>query len=389
MDGRIKPDLCAPGTNLPAPRSQSTSSKGWGLASPLPHYMYLGGTSIATGAAGGFTALLREAWQRELGGRAPSGPALKALAILGAQPVSKRGQNAPEPRWVAGFGRMTLQESIPCEDGPRISLLDESDPGLLTGEARRITVSTPVDGPFKAVLAWYDAPGEALINDLNLSLSGDGDAEVWGNHAVGETGAPDRTNNVEVIEIGNLRAGLHTLEVLAHNIPVPPQPFALAIRSTAGTVVSGTHASDAVPVPPAPSPPPPIDETPSDAEDAVPVLVASIAGIGSASAKRFGEAGILTVDDLLRAEPHALTAASGNQYPLVAPKIELLKHLRRTGLPEGIGPELPLSAVASEAPPEGVSVASWSSGRPQLLPLLLIFDQSRWRSIRIGHLCFG
>jgi serine protease AprX len=37
-DGRIKPDLCAPGTNLAAPRSQRCRGSGWGLASPPPYY---------------------------------------------------------------------------------------------------------------------------------------------------------------------------------------------------------------------------------------------------------------------------------------------------------------------------------------------------------------
>ena len=54
-DGRRKPDVCAPGTNLVGPRSSVATGRGWGLASPAPHYVVDGGTSAAVAAAAGAT----------------------------------------------------------------------------------------------------------------------------------------------------------------------------------------------------------------------------------------------------------------------------------------------------------------------------------------------
>ena len=62
-DGRIKPDVCAPGTDIVGPRSSLATGRGWGLVDPAPHYMVDGGTSVAVAVAGGFCALLRQAWR--------------------------------------------------------------------------------------------------------------------------------------------------------------------------------------------------------------------------------------------------------------------------------------------------------------------------------------
>lgn len=223
LDGRIKPDLCAPGTNLAATRSTATAARGWGLASPLPWYQYLGGTSMATGVVAGAAAVVRQQWRIHLG-HAPAGAALKALLIFGARPVRRRDDAAPESRHRAGFGRLWLAGSLPGPEGP--SLLEDAD-GLDTGMQRRLAWQGP--GRLRAVLCWYDAPGEALINDLDLVvLDSHGNIVAWGNHPAGETGTPDRVNNVECID-RDLGPGTFTVQIRAVNVPLGPQPWALAI----------------------------------------------------------------------------------------------------------------------------------------------------------------
>lgn len=86
LDGRIKPDLCAPGTNLAAARSAVSPSRGWGLANPLPWYQYLGGTSMWTRSGRG-------------GGRGAA-PALASGAGRGAGWC--RAQGLADPRRAAG-----------------------------------------------------------------------------------------------------------------------------------------------------------------------------------------------------------------------------------------------------------------------------------------------
>ena len=223
-DGRTKPDLCAPGTNLAAPKSQKCAGMGWGLADPLPHYMYDGGTSTATGVAGGLVALVRQAWREASPGGAPSGAALKAILILGAQPVRGRAGFPQTLPYEAGYGRLNLAASLPQQPGAKISLFGEGDAGLKTGDERTYRVDVPASARVRAVLCWYDAAGERLINDLDLALTAADGSAVPGTSAV-----PDRTNTVEVLEVRNLPAGPYVFKVTGFNVPASPQTFALAV----------------------------------------------------------------------------------------------------------------------------------------------------------------
>ncbi|MCP4628183.1 MAG: S8 family serine peptidase, partial [bacterium] len=58
LDGRYKPDIVAPGTNIISTRSSFIAGSGWGTYDA--HYMYMGGTSMATPLVAGAAALLRE-----------------------------------------------------------------------------------------------------------------------------------------------------------------------------------------------------------------------------------------------------------------------------------------------------------------------------------------
>jgi len=236
-DGRTKPDLSAPGTCLVGPRAMHASGRGWGLADPVPSYIVDGGTSAAVAVAGGATALLRQAW-RMSARRRPAGVTLKALAILGAAPVCSRDGTRPEDRRVAGYGRLDLDGSLPHPaDGSTVKVLVNATvaAGVRTGQVRRFRLAVGAGTHLRAVLAWYDLPGERLVNDLDLSLTGPGAAApIWGNHQNGSPttpGTPDRTNTVEVIDVSGLAAGTWELAVTGANIPQGPQPYALVIRT--------------------------------------------------------------------------------------------------------------------------------------------------------------
>ncbi|MDH5219398.1 MAG: S8 family serine peptidase, partial [Gammaproteobacteria bacterium] len=227
-DGRIKPDVCAPGTNLVAPRSRLSAGKGWGLASPLPYYMYNGGTSMSVGVVGGAAAVLREAWEHR-NGQAPSGQALKSLLVISTAPVLSRRNDLAEPEYVGGFGRIQIALALPENEKQKITLIDERDHSLSTGEIREFPITLNQQGSLRAVLSWYDPPGETLINNLDLCLIEPSGERVWGNHRPGERGEPDEKNTIETITINNLAAGRYTLRVIAANVPMGPQSFALAI----------------------------------------------------------------------------------------------------------------------------------------------------------------
>jgi hypothetical protein len=367
LDARIKPELCAPGTNLAAPRSTATSARGWGLANPLPWYQYLGGTSMATGVVAGAAAVLRQRWRHVLG-EAPGGAALKALLIQGAQPVQRRDGSGDEDRQCAGFGRLWLAGSLPATDGP---VLVEDRDGLATGGLRQIAWHGP--GRLRAVLCWYDAPGETLVNDLDLVLlDAGGQVRAWGNHPVGAFGSPDRRNTVECIDV-ELGAGAWTLQVRGVNVPHAPQPWALAMSPGAGLPV--------VPEPATPEPPPEPAPEP-DPEGGTPVLRwrlalpwSAIRGVGAARAR-----------SLETALPGGLAALCAG-VPDAAALGFLPAALRRQIQDVAAFVSVPPPAAAALAwafaarrlldePPDGASAADWQALVAALAPVLDALDRS-------------
>jgi subtilisin family serine protease len=80
LEGRVKPDIVAPGTCiLSTLSSRATDTKDWG-ASTDPKFMYLGGTSMATPLVAGCCAVLRETLVKN-GTPKPSAALIKALLV--------------------------------------------------------------------------------------------------------------------------------------------------------------------------------------------------------------------------------------------------------------------------------------------------------------------
>ena len=354
-DGRIKPDLCAPGTNLAAARSQASNARGWGLASPMPFYMYYGGTSMSTGVAGGYFALLRQAWQQHLSGVAPSGAALKALGILSAKSVIRRENEQIEPRYIGGFGRINLQSALPILEN-HIRLIDHREPGLSAGQFQQFPIIVHQAQPIKAVLTWYDAPGENLINNLNLSLANEEGVLHWGNHSPGEVGSPDDLNNVEVIDVPLLQPGHYKLRVVASNVPKAPQTFALVFRSPEQTGIR------------------------------LPLIW--IRGIGKTYAQRLTNRGINSYQELISLSLHQLQTnleRRGYFIQRIYAKLILLEERLRFELPGTFPAELSLKDLLKDKP-ESIDNVLWQRVNRQLIPLIEVFDEKVLARIQLKHL---
>jgi uncharacterized repeat protein (TIGR01451 family) len=244
-DGRAKPDIIAPGTNIISNRSHHPEETGlWGPYDA--DYSYSGGTSMATPLTAGAGVLVRE-WLVRQGWENPSGAAVKAAMLNTTQHVAP-GQYYPDtfeipytrPNPIAGWGRVDL--GFMNARAPYILWLDDHTAGLEPrqtvhyqhNKARPLEV---VDStlPLRVMLAWTDPPAslsatEQLVNDLDLVVTGPGGATYYGNGAAGG----DHTNNVEGVVIPNPALGFYEIEVSAHNVPVSSQPYALAVGGPLG-----------------------------------------------------------------------------------------------------------------------------------------------------------
>jgi uncharacterized repeat protein (TIGR01451 family) len=242
-DGRTKPDLVAPGTNIVSNRSHYPNAGTlWGEYEGNSNYAYSGGTSMATPLAAGSGVLVRQ-WLTTRGIPNPSAAAIKATLLnttFDMAPGQYGGAATPEipttrPNNVEGWGRVDLGfMSAPLPYGLWI---DDQSNGITTGQSVTYvhTSAHPLEvlssaQPLRIMLAWTDPPASLaaarqLVNDLDLKVVGPGGVIYRGNNAA----SGDRLNNVEGIVIQNPPVGRYTVEVRGYNVPVATQPYALAV----------------------------------------------------------------------------------------------------------------------------------------------------------------
>lgn len=249
-DDRIKPDICAPGTNLISARSHTpTADTGW--ATYNSNYIYWGGTSMSTPQVAGAAALVREYYQRE-NSLNPSAALVKATMINGAIDLSPGQYGAgpqrelqPVPDVSQGWGRLNVKQAI-CPEPPSVCEFADESTGLSTKEYREYSY-TVLDAtvPFRATLVWTDYPGavhasKVLVNDLDLSVIAPSGASL--------PFAPNRKDNVEQVTIATPELGVYRVCVTAYAVPMGPQDYALVVSGglpntyIAGMVTSSSGA---------------------------------------------------------------------------------------------------------------------------------------------------
>ena len=248
-DGRIKPDLVAPGTNILSTKSSQSSASGWG--SYNSYYMYMGGTSMASPLSAGAATVVRD-FLKSNGIANPSAALIKATLINSAVDINgytepqKPGDpaiklleaNNPIPNMHEGWGRI----DVAAATTPSARRFVDNATGLGTTETATYRYYVDAGTPLKISLVWSDAEGTPmsgvpdLVNNLNLSVTAPDGATVYkGNVFSGgwtiTGGSPDVVNNVENVYVQFPMSGTWTVNVSGANVPQGPQPFALVVNA--------------------------------------------------------------------------------------------------------------------------------------------------------------
>lgn len=253
-DGRIKPDIMAPGTHIMGPASQDGSFDGSSVcggptndfaappddayypddpdgtdAQDQDLYTWSSGTSHSAPAVAGGAALLRQ-WFLNAGHTPPSPAMTKAYLINSATYMTAPGDNLPSNN--QGMGRLNL--GMVFDDTPRLffdqvktahdtAAVDATETFTVTGQVADNT------RPFRVTMAYTDAPGipgagTIRKNDLDLEVQVDGNFYRGNdfNQGTSNIGAvadpPDDDNNVESVFLPAGTSGNFTVTVRPVNI---------------------------------------------------------------------------------------------------------------------------------------------------------------------------
>jgi len=235
-DNRIKPDLVAPATDIISCRSRVRgAAAGWGAVDE--HYMYNGGTSVATPLVAGAAALAREYLVTRTVHTNPSAALVKAVLLGGAQSLApgqygygaQREIPASVPNVVEGWGLLDVQHALAPASETLALLADgaQSETGVTNIYVLALTNPAMV----RAWLVYSDYPAALasavkLVNDLDLVVRAPDGTLHYDRRAQ----RPNRLDNVESV-VCSASAGTCTIWVTGHQVPYGPQPYALLVRT--------------------------------------------------------------------------------------------------------------------------------------------------------------
>ena len=289
-DGRIKPDIVAPGAWILSTRSTiSTADTGpdglsplsfyaddadgvathaeavgrglpgapifgtWDQNTPaapagsgpaaLQNYYYNSGTSMAAPITTGAATLLRQYLRQRRGVANPSAAVMKAMLVNGATVPAGESN---DPNNTRGFGWLDMENTLqPAPTGQQVYSDDVNlavtDTGANSVRSFTVQLADPAE-PFRVTLTWTDEPSAVNIgglqNQLYLRVIDPGGTT----HDGDTTPFPTVSNNVQRVHIETPTAGIYTIEV--HGVQVlfgidafpgeTRQDFALAVINAVG-----------------------------------------------------------------------------------------------------------------------------------------------------------
>lgn len=219
-DGRMKPEVCAQGTNVNS--TINPPAHGYGLKT---------GTSMSCPAVSGTFASLYHAYKTLNGNQNPPSGLIKAILMNTADDLGNSG-----PDFRHGYGRINGLKAVQTlETNYYVS------GSVSQGNTNTHTITVPANvRQIKVMTYWHDYQAAvnasvALVNNLNTTLT-DPSSTVWNPWVLDYTAnatnlnnpairSTDIRNNHEQITLDNPAAGTYTLRVNGNTVPQGPQTY--------------------------------------------------------------------------------------------------------------------------------------------------------------------
>ncbi|CAM9691381.1 unnamed protein product [Scytosiphon promiscuus] len=251
LDGRIKPEVLAPGDMVYSAGGDGTdahSCRLWAYA----------GTSMSCPIVAGASAMIRQYFMNEtfyaadmtargfcddwFGCEAfsPSAATIKALLINSANLMG----GSSEPDGYRGFGRIHMEEGMPLA-GENDLVLFVADANYtstpeLTREEYNFDVDADAGRDFRVTLSWIDPPASTfsskqLVHDLDLAVISPSGTR----YTMWTSGATDTSNVNErvIVDAADVESGTYSVWVWAKMLSTDVQSYSLVVN---GAISPGT-----------------------------------------------------------------------------------------------------------------------------------------------------
>ncbi|KAM9973462.1 hypothetical protein ACTFIW_010554 [Dictyostelium discoideum] len=262
-DGRLKPDLLAPGSPIISSRSLGPSST-INHCSPITSgiatsaLIAMEGSSQAAAVATSAAVLVRQYYRDGyfINGKVnPSVGFQPSASLVKATLINTASINVESTlEYSQGFGNIQLSKLVTPTNAQTTSLnipssIEKADPIINTGETNSYCFSLDSKADIDITLVWTDPAGSplstfTLVNNLDLALLAfvDGELSIYSGNS--ETIFKntsqvifDQLNNVEVIRIKDAPIGSYDVKVFGTNIVIPNQSYSVVIRTSGGTTL--------------------------------------------------------------------------------------------------------------------------------------------------------
>jgi len=217
-DGRIKPDICANGTNQMSTNANNT-------------YQVGGGTSAASPGIAGLAAQMYHGYKTLNSGNNPESGLIKAVMLNTARDLGNVG-----PDFSFGWGRVNAHRAMSLLEQNRYLSSTISQNGNNT---HTVAIGANVE-ELKFMIYWTDfeastTAAQALVNNIDLKVvtpTGDtllpwilNPAPNAASLTSPATKGIDDLNNMEQVQIDTVSAGTYTLLINGKTIPQGPQKY--------------------------------------------------------------------------------------------------------------------------------------------------------------------